>query len=71
MPIILKRYGLINDDHLTNAGEILFGNTRPVQLKVAIFATDAKLTFLAMKLLEDNVYNLLNTAEEYILKNIW
>ena len=69
-PVILKRFGLVNGDHLTKAGEILFGNTRPVTLKAAVFATDEKLTFLDMKLYEDNIMNLLKAAEEYILKNI-
>ena len=69
-PVILKRYGLINGDNLNNAGEYLFGNTHPVTLKAAIFATDEKLTFLDMKRFEDNIYNLLGTAEDYILKNI-
>lgn len=32
----------------------LFGNTCPVTLKAGIFATDEKLTFLDMKLFEDN-----------------
>ncbi len=68
--LILNRYGLIKDDRLTNAGEALFGNTRPVTLKAAIFATNEKLTFLDMKLYEDNIYNLLQIAEEYISKNI-
>lgn len=69
-PIVLKRFGLVFEDYLTNAGEILFGNTHPVTLKAGIFATDEKLTFLGMKLFEDNIYNLLNISEEYILKNI-
>ena len=69
-PVILKRYGLVNGDSLNNAGEYLFGNTHPVTLKAAIFATDEKLTFLDMKLFEDNIYNLLGMAEDYILKNI-
>ena len=69
-PIVLKRFGLIYDDSLTNAGEILFGNTRPVSLKAGIFATDEKLTFLDMKLFEDNIYNLLTISERYILENI-
>ena len=68
--IILKRFGLVNGDFLTNAGEVLFGNTHPVTLKVGIFATDEKLTFLDMKLYEDNIYNSLKTSEDYILKNI-
>ena len=69
-PLILKRFGLVNGDHLTNAGEALFGNTHPIALKAAIFATDEKLTFLDMKLFEDNICNLLKTAENYILRNI-
>ena len=36
-PIILNRLGLIRDDYLTNAGEVLFGNTHPVILKAGIF----------------------------------
>ena len=69
-PTILKRFGLVQGDSLTNAGEVLFGNTHPVTLKVGIFATDEKLTFLDMKLYEDNIFNLLELAEAYILKNI-
>lgn len=53
--IILKRYGLITGDKLNNAGNYLFGDTHPVMLKAAIFATDEKLTFLDMKLYEDNI----------------
>ncbi len=69
-PVILKRYGLIRDDQLNHAGECLFGSTHPVMLKAAIFATDEKLTFLDMKLFEDNIINLIGLAEDYILKNI-
>ena len=67
---ILNRFGLANKEYLTNAGETLFGNSHPVTLKVAILATNEKLTFLDMKLYEDNVFNLLNIAEDYIFKNI-
>ncbi len=68
--IILNKFGLVKDEYLTNAGEALFGDTKPVSLKVGIFATDEKLTILDMKLYEDNIYNLLKTAEDYIFKNI-
>jgi len=61
---------LVNGEYLTKAGEALFGNTHPVMLKAAVFATDEKLTFLDMKLYEDNILNLLQLSEEYILKNI-
>ncbi|MBP5262351.1 MAG: putative DNA binding domain-containing protein [Clostridiales bacterium] len=69
-PMVLNKCGLADGDHLTNAGELLFGNTHPVTLKAAVFATEEKLTFLDMKLYEDNIYNLLKVAEEYIFKNI-
>ena len=69
-PIILNRYGLVKDDRLTNAGEVLFGNNHPVTLKAAIFATDEKLTFLDMQMYEDNIFNLMKIGEEYILRNI-
>ncbi len=68
--IILNRFGLIKDGYLTNAGNVLFGNNNPVSLKVGIFATNEKLTILDMKLYEDNIFNLLSKAEEYIFKNI-
>jgi len=69
-PIIINRFGLVQDDYLTNAGEALFGNTHPISLKVGVFATDEKLTILDMALFEDNIINLLDKAEEYIFKNI-
>lgn len=69
-PMILKRFGLIKGDSLTNAGEVLFGNRQPITLKMGIFATDEKLTILDMQMVEDNIYNLLGKAEAYILKNI-
>lgn len=69
-PVILNRYGLIIDDYLTNAGEVLFGNTRPVSLRAGIFATEEKLTILDMQMYDDNIYNLLGLAEQYILKNL-
>lgn len=68
--IILKRFGLAKGEYLTNAGEFLFGTTKPISLKAGIFATDEKLTILDMKLYEDNIYNLLKKAEDYIFKNI-
>ena len=69
-PVILKRFGLVRDGRLTNAGEALFGNNHPIPLKVGIFATDEKLTILDMKLFEDNIFNLMRLAEEYILQHI-
>jgi ATP-dependent DNA helicase RecG len=70
VPTVLSRFGLVNGDCLTNAGNVLFGNTHPITLKAAVFATDEKLTFLDMQMYEDNIYNLLKISETYILSNI-
>lgn len=67
---ILNKFDLVSGTHLNNAGNVLFGKKNPVMLKAAIFATDEKLTFLDMQLFEDNIFNLLDIAEQYILKNI-
>lgn len=67
---VLKKFGFVDGDHLTNAGNVLFGNSHPVILKAAVFATDEKLTFLDMQMYEDNILNLLGIAEKYIWKNI-
>ncbi len=48
----------------------MFGNTKPVTLKMGIFATDEKLNILDMQMIEDNIYNLVGIAEEYIFKNM-
>ncbi len=68
--MILKRFGLVKDGHLTNAGNVLFGSRHPVILKAAVFATDVKLTFLDIQLYDDNIYNLLRIAETYVMRNI-
>lgn len=55
---------------MTNAGNILFSKRGPVTLKLAIFATDEKLTFLDIKTINDNIYNLIKEAQIYVEKNI-
>lgn len=67
---ILKKYSLVNNGYLTNAGMYLFGNNEPITLKVAVWATDEKLTILDMRMFEGNIYSLLREAEKYIFENI-
>ena len=66
----LKKLNLINNSVLNNAGRVLFANDKPVTLKMAVFATDEKLTFIEQQIIKDNIYNLLAEAEKFILKNI-
>ena len=43
--MVLKKFGLVDEDYLTNAGNVLFGSSHPVTLKAALLATDEKLAF--------------------------
>lgn len=42
----------------------------PFTLKMAVFASDEKLTFWDINRAEDNIFRLVNTALTYIKKNI-
>ena len=63
--IDIVRGGLIN-----NGGYALFGKNAKIGLKLASYATDNKVTFTDLKLLEGNIYNLVNAALDYILNRI-
>ncbi|MFG6286094.1 RNA-binding domain-containing protein [Actinotignum schaalii] len=67
---VLDRLGLTVNGNLNNAGNLLFGSGSPVSLKLAVFATPEKLTFLDIKHADSNIYRLLETAEKYVLANI-
>lgn len=67
---LLNKLGLLKNNHLNNAGYVLFGNNGPVTLKMAVFASDEKLTFLDINRAEDNIFRLVDTALTYIKKNI-
>lgn len=67
---LLKQLGLFTGTRFNKAGTSLFSKHAGVTLKMAIFATNEKLTFLDLVTEEDNILNLLEKAETYILKNI-
>ncbi len=67
---ILDQLGVLNGDHLTNAGVCLFSSGKPIALKMAVFATDHKETFLDMDRTEGNIFDLIDAAVTYIVKNI-
>ncbi len=61
-----------NEDniHLNNAGKMLFSNKKPITLKMAVFATNEKKTFIDMYQVEGNIFELISEAEQYVKKNI-
>lgn len=67
---LLSRLGLSNGEHLTNAGRFLFSAKKPLVLKMAVFATDHKTTFLDITRKEGNIFQLIDEAIQYIIRNI-
>ena len=67
---ILDQLGVLNGNHLTNAGVCLFSSRKPITLKMAVFATEHKETFLDMDRTEGNIFDLIDKAVTYIIKNI-
>lgn len=67
---LLSNLELIKDGLVTNGCYALFGKKAKIGLKLAKYATDNKVTFTDLKLINDNIYNLITKAVGYILDNI-
>lgn len=67
---LLSALGLYRDGVLCNAGYALFGKDARISLKLSLFATDEKLTFLDLDLRKGNIYNLIDIGVSYILSKI-
>ena len=68
---ILKKLSLLNkSNELLNAGYILFAKEAKLEMQMAIFATETKLTFLDIDQVFGNIFELIETGEGYIRKNI-
>lgn len=66
----LLRLNLMRDGRLTNAATVLFCRPRTVMLKMAIFATDARINILDMKQEQENLFKMASMAEEYVMRNL-
>ncbi len=67
---LLSILNLIIDGRLNNAGYYLFGKNVTINLKLSVFATDEKLTFIDLQNVTGNIYQLVNKAINYIHSNI-
>ena len=66
----IKRLGLCKDELFNEAGNLLFGVNPKLSLKLAVFPTEHKLTFIDQKTESGNIYKLMRKAEHYIMSNI-
>lgn len=67
---LLNNLDLMKDGYAKNAAYALFGKDAKIGLKLATYATENKVTFLDLKLINGNIYNLINTAVNYILDHL-
>ena len=67
---LLTTIDIVRGGQINNGGYALFGKNAKIGLKLASYATDNKVTFTDLKLLEGNIYNLVNSALDYILNRI-
>lgn len=69
---LLSKLNLLSKDgtHLNNAGKYLFSSHTPIKVKMAVFATNEKRTFVDISPVEGNIISLIRIVEQYIQKNI-
>lgn len=69
---LLEKLKLLADDkkHLNNAGKLLFSTKEPLELKLAVFATNEKRTFLDLTLVKGNIFALMKESERYLKRNM-
>ncbi len=67
---LLTKLNVLSGTNLTNAGRFLFSANKPVVLKMAVFATDNKTTFLDIVREEGNIFQLIDRALNYVVRNI-
>lgn len=67
---LLKKLNLVANDKLNNAGRLLFSKNNPIVLKMAVFATNEKKTFLDLTRVEGNIFQLIDKAMKYLVENL-
>ncbi len=72
---ILESTNLIKEDHLLNASLLLFAKQpvkffRNSKLQCSVFASTTTSVIIDQKLFEDDIFTLIEEAQNYILKNI-
>jgi len=65
----LQRLNLIKDGRLKNAGVCLFSTLKPLTLKLAVYATDARLSFIDNRIFKGNLFECIEAAYQYFAEH--
>ena len=67
----LSKFGLLfNKHYLNNAGHVLFGSDKPILLKLEVFATESKNTFIRLSHFQGNVFECVEEGIRHIYENV-
>jgi ATP-dependent DNA helicase RecG len=67
---VLTSLNLYKNGYLTNSCKYLFSKSKPILVKLAVFATNEKLTFLNMDHFYGNIFECIDKTIEYISEHI-
>ena len=67
---LLTVLGLYKDGKLNNAGYFLFSSKEPTVLKMAVYTTDAMISFSDLNRVHGNIYSLIDIAISYIKEHM-
>lgn len=64
---VLRQLHLLSEKgNLNNAGNVLFSSKGPITLKLAVFATETRVSFSDMRLFHGNCFECINEAVNYV-----
>ena len=66
----LTKLRLMKKEHLNNAGVFLFSTIKPWTLKLAIYPTDERISFIDSRIFKGNIFECIDEAYQYIAKAI-
>lgn len=68
---VLRKLGLLYDgSYLNNAGNVLFSKEKPIQLKLAVFASETRLTILDIEVFSGNIFECIEKGMNYYSANV-
>lgn len=68
---VLRRLGLLySNENLNNAGNVLFSSKKPINVKLATFASEQRVTILDMNIFSGNVFECIDASLKYIKEHI-
>jgi len=67
---VLEKLELVNGENINNAAKVMFSKNPRLEVQMAIFATDIKLTFNDIRREMGTVQELVDIAEQYIRNNM-